>query len=191
MKIALLILAAGKSSRMGDIKQLLPYKETCILGKVIESALESEEKDIHVVLGANASVIKNKIKKYPIKYIINENYERGLSSSILCGIKTLSSYDAVLISLGDQPKIDAIYLNKMISFFKKNKNCIVTSEYDDFNGVPAIFPKLFYTDLLKIKGDKGAKQLLNSKLNYIKSMGSSEKLLDIDTPEDYQKLITK
>lgn len=191
MKLAILILAAGTSSRMGKIKQVLPYKETSILGKVIENTLASEANDVYVVLGANASIIKEEIKEYSVKYIINKNYNLGLSASIVCGIKELSNYDAVLICLADQPKIDTVYFNRMISLFKKNKEKIITSRYTNFNGVPAIFPKYFYTELLKIEGDKGAKKLLNSKLNFIKSMNFSEKLMDIDTPEDYQKLITK
>ncbi|WP_299675372.1 nucleotidyltransferase family protein [uncultured Tenacibaculum sp.] len=190
MKIAMLVLAAGKASRMGSVKQLLPYKNSSILGTVLESSIKVfNSEDIYVVLGANAQTIKESLRNYTVNYIINEGFASGLSSSIYSGVTKLSNYDAILIALGDQPKIDVTYINEMVTLYQKNKECIVASRYDDFNGVPAIFPKTFYPKLLNLTGDKGAKQLLNSELNFIKTVASSGKLLDIDTPEDYQKLI--
>ncbi len=191
MKTAILILAAGASSRMGSIKQLLPYEQTFILGKVIENSLDTGIEDVYVVLGANSEIINRQLKKYPVTCIQNENYASGLSSSISCGVRTLSDYDAILICLADQPKIDAVYFESMISMFRKHKKYIITSDYQGINGVPAIFPDTIFPQLLKLTGDKGAKQLLNSKLNYTKTLFSSEKLSDIDTPEDYYKLTTK
>ncbi|WP_299835626.1 nucleotidyltransferase family protein [uncultured Tenacibaculum sp.] len=190
MKIAMLVLAAGKASRMGSVKQLLPYKNSSILGTVLESSIKVfNSEDIYVVLGANAQKIKENLQNYTVNCIINEDFASGLSSSIYSGVTKLSNYDAILIALGDQPKIDVTYINEMVTLYQKNKEFIVASRYDGFNGVPAIFPKTFYPKLLNLTGDKGAKQLLNSELNFIKTVASSGKLLDIDTPEDYQKLI--
>lgn len=185
----MLILAAGSASRMGKVKQLLSYKDTTILGKVIENGIETfTAKDVFVVLGAHAESIKKHLK-YEVNYIVNQQFSLGLSSSIICGVQELLNYDAVLIALGDQPKIDSDYLQTMLNTFKENQANILASDYGIFNGVPAVFPKKYYTNLLQLKGDKGAKQLLNSKLNLIKTIVDSEKLTDIDTPEDYQKLI--
>ncbi|WP_299711686.1 nucleotidyltransferase family protein [uncultured Tenacibaculum sp.] len=190
MKIAMLVLAAGKASRMGSVKQLLPYKNSSILGTVLESSIKVfNSEDIYVVLGANAQKIKENLRNYTVNYIINEDFASGLSSSIYSGVTKLSNYDAILIALGDQPKIDVTYINEMVTLHQENKEFIVASRYDGFNGVPAVFPKTFYPKLLNLTGDKGAKQLLNSELNFIKTVASSGKLLDIDTPEDYQKLI--
>ncbi len=186
----MLVLAAGKASRMGSVKQLLPYKNSSILGTVLESSIKVfNSEDIYVVLGANAQKIKENLRNYTVNYIINEDFASGLSSSIYSGVTKLSNYDAILIALGDQPKIDVTYINEMVTLHQENKEFIVASRYDGFNGVPAVFPKTFYPKLLNLTGDKGAKQLLNSELNFIKTVASSGKLLDIDTPEDYQKLI--
>jgi len=187
MKIAILILAAGTASRMGEIKQLLPYKETFMVDHVIKNAQEVVE-DVYVVLGANAEIIEQKLQNNNVKKITNQHYKKGLSSSIICGVKTLLDYDAILICLADQPKIDVAYYKELIAVFKESSDVIVASRYEGFNGVPAIFPKSYYSKLLELNGDKGAKHLLNSKLNFIKTIASSEKLLDIDTPEDYKKL---
>ncbi|CAM1344273.1 nucleotidyltransferase family protein [Tenacibaculum amylolyticum] len=188
MKIGVLILAAGTASRMGAIKQLLPYENTFLLGKVIENIQGILLKDIHVVLGANATEIKKALSNYNVTCIENPDYKNGLSTSIVCGVKRLSNYDAILICLADQPKIDSSYFQDLVALYKQNQDCIVTSKYPNKNGVPAIFPKSFYSRLLKLQGDKGAKELLNSELNFIKTITNSEKLLDIDTPEDYEKL---
>lgn len=189
MNIALLILAAGSSSRMHQPKQVLPVGDTTLLSLVIQNALKTIVSKVFVVLGAELKVIKNSIQDFPIQIIYNSNYKKGLSSSIVKGIKELLDYDAVLILLGDQPKIDSIYLNEMVLAFKKQPRFIIASEYDGINGVPAIFPKKFYSELLKLEGDKGAKTLLNSdKLQVVKSKNPVN-LLDIDTPQDYQKLI--
>ncbi|TCI93521.1 nucleotidyltransferase family protein [Tenacibaculum sp. M341] len=189
MKIAVLILAAGSASRMGKIKQLLPYKHTFLLGNIIENALEIVPDDVYVVLGANKNNIQEKLEQYPVTTIVNNNYKLGLSASIVCGVQELLNYDAILVCLGDQPKIDTDYLKEMIELFKKNENGIVASNYGKLNGVPAIFSKSFYSELLNLKGDKGAKMLLNSKDKPVSVYNATDKLLDIDTPEDYKKLI--
>lgn len=188
MKIGVLILAAGTASRMGVIKQLLPYENTFLLGSVIENIQEVLPEDIHVVLGAKAVEIKKALSNYTVTCHENPDYKNGLSTSIVCGVKALSYYDSILICLADQPKIDSLYFQELITVSQQNQECIIASKYGDKNGVPAIFPKSFYSRLITLQGDKGAKQLLNSELNFIKTISCSEKLLDIDTPEDYEKL---
>jgi len=188
MNIATLILAAGASSRMEQPKQLLAYRHTTLLGHTIQNALQSQVDNVYVVLGANAKLLQNEVDKFPVKMILNSNFKDGLSSSIVTGVEQLQDYDAVLIVLADQPKIDASYLNQLISEFKDHPNQVIASRYENSNGVPALFPRSTYSKLLKLKGDKGAKHLLNSEDIPIFTMNSYANLLDIDTPEDYKKL---
>jgi len=159
MNIATLILAAGASSRMEQPKQLLPYRHTTLLGHTIQNALQSQVTNVYVVLGANAKLLQNEVDKFPVKIV-----------------------------LADQPKIDTNYLNQLISEFKDHPNHVIASRYENSNGVPALFPRSTYSKLLKLKGDKGAKHLLNSEDIPIFTMNSYANLLDIDTPEDYKKL---
>lgn len=189
MKCATLILAAGASSRMGKPKQLLQIGNASMLYRVIKNAVNSTTADVFVVLGAEADSIKDDICDLPIEIIFNPNYKNGLSSSIAKGIKRLYKYDAVLILLADQLMISGSYLNKMVSELKNHPNTIIVSDYNGVKGVPALFPKRYYTNLLKLKGDKGAKQFLNSDIVATRTIISSVNLLDVDTPEDYQKLI--
>ena len=190
--IAILILAAGKSSRMGTTKQLLKIGNKTLLELTIEAAKNSNKTAIFCVLGANVDEILSKIKIPNTEFIINKNYEMGLSSSIVSGIDFIEkhqiNFDAVLITLADQPKVDSDFLNEIIEAFENNPDKIIASKYPDKVGVPAIFPKKYFKDLLFLKGDKGAKDLLNSKTENIISV-LSDKLLDIDTQEDYKNYI--
>jgi len=187
MNIAILILAAGSSSRMGVAKQLLPVGQSTLLGISIKNALQSNASDTFCVLGANAESIKVTILKYNIETIINPNYKLGLSSSIVSGIKHIytKNYDAVLIALGDQPLVTSQYLNTMIEAHKLNTENIIASRYNSTFGVPAIIPKLYFDQLLQLKGDKGAKDWLNSRKQTIISTESTN-LMDIDTKKEYQ-----
>lgn len=188
-KTAILILAAGSSSRMGNTKQLLPFKNTTLLGWAIEQAKSTIVNDVYCVLGSNAKIIEKEISKFTIEIIFNANFKNGLSSSIVVGIDYLltKNYDSVLIMLADQPNITSIYLNKLLKTSDKNPLKIIASNYDKKNGVPAIFPKKYFQQLLKLKGYKGATEFLNSNSEVIKMPPFN--LIDIDTKEDYQKLI--
>ena len=193
MKIATLILAAGSSKRMGKPKQLLAFKNSTLLGAVIENVSRIPNNNVYCVVGANAQEIIESIKQYSITTILNNEYRKGLSSSIVSGINYIQNldYEAVLIVLADQPNVSAEYLQKMIGVSKENENQIIASNYKDRNGVPALFPKKHFEILLQLNGDKGASKLLNSNVFPIFTMNDDVDLFDIDTKTDYDKLITK
>ncbi len=187
MKIAILILAAGSSTRMGVAKQLLPAGKTTLLGVTIEKALLSKANKTYCILGANAEAIKKSISKYSVEPIFNPDYKSGLSSSIVTGIQHLvnQNFDAVLILLGDQPLITTQYLNEMMDTFSTHVGKIIASNYNETLGVPTIIPKPYFNQLLKLKGDKGAKDWLNTKNEEIIKLKNTN-LMDIDTKKEYQ-----
>lgn len=190
MKTAILILAAGSSSRMGTPKQLLPYKSTTFLGYTIEQAKQSRADATFCVLGANAEPIKKSIESYQIETIYNPDFKNGLSSSIVVGVKELQhNFDTILIMLADQPNINFNYLNKLIKTSVENPSKIIASNYQNKIGVPAIFPKKYFNHLLELKRDKGARNILNNNKSDIIKMPPFN-LTDIDTKEDYQNLIS-
>ncbi|CAL2108449.1 molybdenum cofactor cytidylyltransferase [Tenacibaculum sp. 190524A02b] len=191
MKVAILILAAGTSSRMGRIKQVLPYKHTTLLGWTIEQVIAVKEADTFVVLGANMGLIKKSIDAYSITIIENKSYREGLSTSIVTGINTIevNAFDKVLILLADQPKITTDYLKKLIEISKKNQAKIIASNYGDKIGVPAIFPKKYFSKLKELTGDKGAGKLLNTTLKSEVLSLLNSNLTDIDTLTNYHELL--
>ncbi|GFD83514.1 nucleotidyltransferase family protein [Tenacibaculum sp. SSH1-16] len=190
-KTAILILAAGSASRMGKIKQLLPYKNTTLLEWTIEQAQKSVIKNVFCVLGANKDAIEKKLTTNAIITIYNPKHQDGLSTSIIKGIEFLQehNFDNALIMLADQPHVTSEYLNSLIKVSKRNPSKIITSNYQGSVGVPAIFPKEYFNKLLNLKGDKGAKNFLLQHDDNIFKVNSSLNLLDIDTPEDYQYLL--
>lgn len=198
MKIAILILAAGTSSRMGSPKQLLTINGKTFIEIAIENAIKTTVKDVFCVLGANAEKIKSEISNQNVEFIFNKNYKKGLSSSIVFGIEYIKkqhlNFDAVLILLVDQPEVDTEYLNDLIATFQKNKTKIIASSYSKKSGVPAIFPKKYFKSLQLLKGDKGAKEFLQKHTSEIIQLKRKQAFLDIDLPEEYEsylKLILK
>lgn len=189
--IAILILAAGGSSRMeAKIKQLLPWKQSTLLNHAIGQALKLNTEAIFVVLGAQVAQIKPTIEHDKITLLEHKEWEQGIGSTIAFGLKHLSEqkkYDAVFIQLADQPFMDAKYLTEMLETYQKNPSKIIATKYPNNHGVPAIFSRSHWAELAQITGDTGAKQLLKSKM--LIAIDPKDKAVDIDTWSDYQKLV--
>ncbi len=193
-KIALIILAAGQSERMGKIKQLLPWKKTTLLGNSIEQAINSKASDIYVVLGSDFKIIKKTILNYNISIIYNDNWENGMGTSISVAINRISKnhdYHAVIVVLADQPFITSEDLNVLIQSFKSTEKGIVSTRMKSKSGVPAIIDKKYFAHLKALDDLYGAKFIINENIIDNLSIDLSDHYLDIDTLEDYQKLFTK
>ncbi|ADV51351.1 nucleotide-diphospho-sugar transferase [Cellulophaga algicola DSM 14237] len=193
-KVALLVLAAGASSRMQThIKQLLPWKNSTFLENALATAKDTEADQVFVVLGANYELIVSKANFDGVSLIRNENWQLGIGSSIAKGVAHLNNltekYDAILVSLADQPLVDASYYNQMITAFKNSNEHLVATNYGAKKGVPALFAKEYFVPLTHLNQDFGAQKLLNDK-NAL-SINSSINNIDIDTWEDYQLLLNK
>ena len=128
-KIAVVVLAAGASKRMGVPKQLLKWGNGTLITHTIQTVLKLNADAIYVVLGANFQLIKKTIHHFPITILNNENWEHGLGTSIACASKFIQNekpeIDALLFILADQPFITADYLNKIILSFSPNEKQIV------------------------------------------------------------------
>ncbi|QNM84645.1 nucleotidyltransferase family protein [Polaribacter pectinis] len=196
--IAVLVLAAGKSSRMKAIKQLVKINGKTLLDITLEKAKSVFPNDVFCVLGGNSDKIKNEITTKNITFINNAGFKRGLSSSIVTGIEFLKknnfNYNVIFILLADQPCIEIEYLKSMVRLYKESPSKIVASNYKTKYGVPAIFPEKFFSELLLIEEDKGAKELMNNKNNDVICSEFKTNLIDIDTEEDlilFKKSISK
>lgn len=190
--MAVLILAAGQSSRMGKIKQLLPWKNTTLLGNAVKNA-QTISKNVVVVLGAFAAKIKTEADLKEVRCIENKNWEDGLGSSLAFGINFLRNsskeYKAILVLLGDQPLIDTLYLKSIVTSHNNTKKGIIATAYGNRAGVPALFSVKYFEVLGELKGDNGAKKVINSNINDTVMLPPHEKTIDIDTVEDYKKIL--
>lgn len=186
-KIAIVILAAGKSLRMGFAKQIIRINNEPLL-KITLDKIESISEETYCVLGANKDLILEEIHFNNTVVIDNINYEKGLSSSISICIEFFEkknlNYDGVLFVLGDQPAIETEYFLSIIKTFNEHKTKIIATNYDGKAGVPALFPKSFFKELKIIKGDKGAREILKNKPKSIIFESFKTNLVDIDTRKD-------
>ncbi len=194
-KVTILILAAGSSSRMGKIKQLLPWKDSTLLEHTIKIAKLSKANQVIVVLGSNAQLIKETIntKTNNVIFLENTEWKLGMGTSISCGVNYLldlnNDTDAALILLADQALIDTEYLNEMIDLYNSGKIELIGTRYADKIGVPALFERIYFTDLQKLDGDHGAQLFLKKLGDKVFGLNPLGKAYDVDTLEDYNKLL--
>lgn len=193
-RIAQLILAAGGSKRMGLPKQLLSFNKTTLIEHAISESLKTTVVHVYVVLGANYDLIQKQIASYPVTILRNSNWELGMGSSIGFGMEYIQKekgYDAVLISLIDQPLLDSVHFNNLIHKFSISESNIVATNLGKRVGVPAIFDEKCFNKLSELNADYGARYFIERNINIVKMIEAEERGKDIDTPEQYQNLISE
>ncbi|MFV0269963.1 MAG: NTP transferase domain-containing protein [Draconibacterium sp.] len=190
-KVWCLILAAGESTRMKQQKLLMPWNGKTVVETTIEKAMASEADEVLVVTGSHRSEIESLLKPLDVKIVVNESYQDGMLSTVLCGIKTIpSAVDAVLVMLGDQPMIQTSVINRIIEIHQKEGAKIILPVWEEKRGHPVLFDLQFREEMFGLKGNPGLRELLQRYPNDVKELevDTSEIVEDLDTQEDYQKL---
>ena len=196
--ISAILLAAGESSRMkGENKLSKKIDGIPIIKYAVKNILGSSVDEIIIVLGHEKSIIENIIdKNKKIKFIYNENYKNGMSSSIKKGLNNINKKsEAFFICLGDMPNVNQNIYNKLIKsrynynkkFSSEQKKEIVVPTFEEKNGNPILFSKFMTKQILNINGDVGAKEILKlnkKKILYV-PIRNSGITLDFDTEEDF------
>ena len=190
--IAIIILAAGKSGRMGLPKQLLPIKGKSLLQRTIDQAGASKASDVCIVLGAEAAEIQKKIREGSFRIVMNHHWTEGMSSSIRAGISALpESIEAAIISLCDQPFLSSQIFDVLIDTFATSHKSIVTCEFDGSVGPPVLFSRIHFPQLSSLEGDAGAKRIVLQHEEDVARVPFPLGSVDLDTAEDYKKFIRK
>lgn len=187
--IVAILLAAGKSSRTGNQnKLLLKYKKTKVITSSIRNILDSKVDKIIVVIGKNKQLIKKHIpKQKKIKIVYNSNYSYGMASSIIKGIEALPiNTNHFFITLADMPKIPASHYNKMIRAGTKNNRLPIVTFFNKKQFNPVLFPFSFLNKIKKIKGDKGARLILEKEKKIKITAIKSSYIEDLDTLDDFK-----
>jgi len=192
-EIAILILAAGKSARMGRPKQLLLWKGQPLLRHVAEVALSVPQAAVHVVLGANQELVAESLHDLPLKLCLNDCWQEGMGSSVRAGLRAVldekAAASAVLILLCDQPLITTELLQELIRRHHEGAD-IVAASYRGTLGVPALFGASLFPELLALQGDQGAKKIILRHQEQTAAVPFPEAGLDLDTFEDYEQAAT-
>ena len=157
------------------------------------AAADADTDPVIVVLGANADLIAPSLFGLtpPITTVVNPNWEQGLASSLVTGLRVLEDttpYDAVLVTLADQPFVDAAALKRLVAAFD-DKHRIVASAYNDIIGVPAVFAREHVADLMQLEGDSGAGQWLRRRSGDVTSHPLDAGGIDIDTATDATRFL--
>lgn len=188
---ALIILAAGASSRLGQPKQNLLFQHTTLLNRAIETGLASTCRPVIVVLGANAGVIEA-MDQDEVKVIYNNDWNEGMASSIRLAIKEIEADNKInqaVIMLCDQPFVTAALIDTMLQQQIETGKPIIACTYNNTIGVPVLFNKLLFAQLLLLQGHEGAKKILKTNEPDIATIPFELGSIDIDTMADYEQLI--
>jgi len=192
LKITGIILAAGLSNRMGEVKSLLPFGKSLLLGLVINNVWESILSHTIVVLGSDADRIRKMIDFKDATVVFNPDYRRGQSSSLKAGLQAVDSdTDGVMFLLGDQPFIDPKLINTLIGEWRKQPAAIIIPVYDGKRGNPVVAHRNIFPMIRKISGDSGLRQIFQKLKGDIREVEIADPgiLMDIDTVEDYRELL--
>jgi len=192
-----IVLAAGSSSRLGTMKQLVPYQDKTLLERQVEEVLPSVE-HVMVVLGYQASIIP-KINNKKVTYIVNENWQQGLSSSIVAALSKLPVQTThIMLLLSDQWKISTADCRQIIGLAEEQGEAIIAAEKKIENkplfSPPVVMPRRYFDELKTITGEGGAKSIIQKHKANVVFVTMPNAFADIDTPEDlknYKKQIRK
>lgn len=190
----IVILAAGNSSRLGQPKQLLGYKDETLLQHIIAEASKLPDAVVIVVTGANHELIEKNIDS-KVKTAFNSDWELGMSSSINTGLKKLwelhPEIEECIFTVCDQPFVSHSIFENLITEYHKTQKGIVASSYSDTLGTPVLFGKKYFEELFNLKGQEGAKKIINRFLEDTASILFEKGDIDIDTEDDYNRLISE
>lgn len=187
MQTIALIMAAGQSSRFQGIKQLAKIDGEPMLNRTLKHWCQVEQLDVVVCLGANAERIAPEIS-FDVPAIQIDNWHEGLGHNIAAAVNRLNQpYARIVIGLADQVGIDSTYIARMLDVSTQFPDHIIATTYAGKMGVPALFPARFQHDLKHLYGDNGARSVLLSNQNWVKTLTNERAVFDIDTPADLAK----
>jgi len=187
--LSLIVLAAGKSTRMrGENKLLAKIGGKPMIRRVVESALASMVDEVIVVVGWEAKKIMDALNNLPCRFVVNKEFRTGQSSSVKVGLKEIrGSADAVLVLPGDVALIDADSINMVVNAYKNRKSPIVVAAHSGRSGHPVLLSKELFNEIERIDeatfGLKSVVKRHESGAQMVET-GSERVLRDVDTPED-------
>ncbi len=189
-----IVLAAGASTRMKRQKLLLPFNGKTIIETVVENVVQSVYSKVIVVLGSHREKIHEQLVNYDVKLCVNENFQNGMLSSVICGFSALpEEARAVLIFLGDQPQIPSSVTGLVIKAWHHSGKGIIMPTYNGKRGHPVLIETKYKTEINRLDPEKGLRTLSEKFKDDVFEVECEipEILRDIDTPEEYENEISK
>ncbi|MFL6447344.1 MAG: NTP transferase domain-containing protein [Bryobacteraceae bacterium] len=192
LPVAAIVLAAGAATRMGKLKQLLPYRGRTLVQHAIDQALQAQFDPVLVVVGAESAAVRSAVATQKSVVIENTYWRTGMGSSISAGVRWLQKEGtesaAIAILLGDQPLVTADHLKEMRDRLHRTSADVIAAEYSGTLGVPAVFKRNLFARLSGLPPSAGARLLLRQPGLKVEPFPLPEAASDIDTPTDYESL---
>jgi len=190
MRVGAVVLAAGGSIRFGKPKQLAIFQGEPLVRRIVTAAKDAGCAPVVVVAGAIQ--ITPELAGLPISIAVHRRWSNGLGSSIAVGLKhaleIVANLDAAILLTCDQPFVNAAILRQLIQLHLEDGKSIVASAYAETLGIPALFGRSCFADLLQLRGDMGAKGIILARRNDVTPFDFPAAAIDIDTTADYEKL---
>jgi molybdenum cofactor cytidylyltransferase len=185
------ILAAGPATRFGSAKPLVRLRGEPVLLELVASAAFVAGQSVTVVLGAHAREIAAALRQRAVSTALNRGWEEGLASSVRTAVSSAPpGSGALLLMLADQVAVTADDLRRLHASWKRHPILIAAALYQGAPGLPAIFPRWAYTDLLALRGERDPRLVLRKNADRLVRVPMSNAGIDLDTPEDLLRIET-
>ena len=182
------ILAAGVSRRMGTQKLLLPFGDATVIESVVLTALASRVDRVLAVLGADRDAVRQKLEPFGIDFVINENFVKGMLSSVQAGFAALPpAAEAAVVMLSDQPFLPAGVVDAVVEAFRRSGKGIVVPAFQGRRGHPVLIGLKYHDEVLALDPTNGLRRLMRAHPDDIfeAAVEDANILRDMDVPEDY------
>ena len=188
--ICAVVLAAGRSQRMGTQKLLLPLGGKPVIARIVDELARSRVDKMLVVIGRDRQRLQEALAGKPVRFVENLDTESDMLGSIRCGLRELPlGCKAVLVVLGDQPGITHALVDELIGCFHRNESQIIVPSCNGHRGHPVVIGSQYFEEVLTNHSKEGLRGLLNAHSKDVRSVAVSDIAImeDMDTPTDYQR----
>ncbi len=186
-----IILAAGQSKRFGRVKLLEEFNGQALVRHSLDIARSVFHGNSWLVTGHSAEGIEDAARGLAGHVLYNPEYAQGMGSSIACGATACSDCaDAIVIMLADQPLISRSHLGSLVRRWTGAADAIIATEFAGILGPPVLFGRDHFAELCALRGDTGAKQILEAHADAVNSIRFDPAAVDIDTSEDLARLVS-
>jgi molybdenum cofactor cytidylyltransferase len=189
--ISAIVLAAGRSTRMGCMKLLLPWGNSTVIGSILATLLEAGIFDIYVVTGGNRKEVEDALPQFNVNFCTNPDFQNGeMLSSVKIGLQGPGNEsEAAMIVLGDQPQIEPEVVRAIMDRYQVFRDKIIVPSYKMHRGHPWLIDRSFWSELSHLSIDHTLRDYLNMNQNYISyvNVNTPSVIMDLDYPSDYQK----